>query len=285
MRVLVTGGTKDDAIPIAVFIINVAKTNSHLFDKVIVYHDGISHKIQRQINDFFPTEFIYYDYPLKTKNDAVLSRFSKMVFCKYECFKLLQQYETVVWSDYDVVLLRKLDIFCNPAPNTINGLQSYDSLRRMLFKDITNKEISSSFNIDQEGFGTALFSFSRDIKNYQQIYEWCYEKTKTWSEDLYLPEQCIFSMAIQKFNIPLVRFPFDKYACHPSNKTVGDEYIIHAYGSQKFWDGINYPIWNNLYEEWLKAGGLPYRKFKKRIKQKLVFIKTRLMGVRHKEHG
>lgn len=283
-RVLVTGGTKDDAIPIGVFVINVAKTNAHLFDKIIVFHDGISKKLQNVINSFFPTEFVYYKYPAKSKNDEVLSYFSKMIFCKYECFKLLEQYDSVVWSDYDVVILKKLDDICSPLGNNMNGLSCPDSLRQMLFKNIVNKEIVEAFDIDTEGVCTPIFAINKSLEKYMQIYEWCYQKTSEWDEDLYLPEQCIFSMAVQRFGIPMVRFPFDKYACFPT-EAKGDEYILHAFGPKKYWSGLDNPIWNEMYAEWMSHGGPKYRKWKKKVLRKWLFIKTRLLGIRGKEKG
>ena len=39
-RVLVTGGTYDDVAPIATFVINIAKTNGHLFDEIVIFHNG-----------------------------------------------------------------------------------------------------------------------------------------------------------------------------------------------------------------------------------------------------
>lgn len=283
-RVLVTGGTKDDAVPIGVFVMNIARTNAHLFDKVIVFHDGISLKTQNLIRSFFPTEFIEYSYDKKTRNDEVLSYFSKMVFCKYECFKLLDIYDVVVWSDYDVVVLKPLDEFCSIDDKTMNVLTSSDSLRKMLFKNLVNEEIEKQFDLDKEGVCTPLFAFDRSIGNYMKIYEWCYQKTYEWDEDLYLPEQCVFSFAVQYFDIPLKRYSFDEYACFPT-KARGDEYILHAYGPKKFWSGLDNPLWTQMYKDWLKAGGMSYKSWKKKLLRTWLFVKTRICGIRGKEKG
>ena len=282
-RALVTGGTKDDIAPIAVFIINIRDTNSHLFDEVVVFHDGISKKDQQLINRIFKTRFIKYNYYPKTKNDEVISYFSRMVYCKYECFGLLDDYDEIVWSDYDVVVLDKLDEFCKIDDCRFNVLTCNTSLKEYFFKDIVNKEIYD-YDLEKRGVGTPLFALSNKLKQYKDIYKWCYEMTTKWGEDLYLPEQCIFSLAVQQFGIELKRFPFDVYACYPT-KAKGNEIIIHSAGQPKFWNGMENETWNKNYSDWLAMGGTQYSDMRKRLKRKILFVITRLQGIRYKEHG
>lgn len=282
-RALVTGGTKDDVAPIAVFIKNIKETNSHLFDEIVVYHDGIKTKDQELIKSIYNTRFIEYTYKPKSKNDEVISYFSRMVYCKYECFALLDDYDEVVWSDYDVVVQGRLDEFCSIKDDEFNILTCGDVLRNFMYKDIINKEILE-YDLDLAGVSTPLFALSSKLKDYDKIYRWCYEKTTAWGDDFYLPEQCIFSMAVQEFGIKTKRFEFDDYACFPT-KSKGGEKIIHAAGPVKFWNGMNNDTWNRLYNEWLKIGGTGYSDLKKRMKRKLLFVYTRLQGIRYKEHG
>lgn len=282
-RALVTGGTRDDIAPIAVFIMNIKQTNSHLFDEIVVYHDGISVKDQKLINKIYKTRFIKYEYKFKSSNDEVLSYFSSMLFCKYECFLLLKEYDEVVWSDYDVVVQDKLDDFCNIENDFFHVLTCGSKLRTMFFKDIKNKEIQD-YKLDIEGVGTPLFALSNKLDNTDEIYNWCYQKTSEWDEDIYLPEQCIFSIAVQKFNIKLKRFEFNEYACYPS-KAKGGEKILHAAGQPKFWNGLENETWNALYKKWIEMGGTRYNDIKKILKRKCMFVITRLKGIRYKEHG
>ncbi len=282
-RALVTGGTRDDVAPIAVFIKNIKETNSHLFDEIVVYHDGIKKKDQELIKNIYNTRFIEYTYRPKTRNDEVVSYFSRMVYCKYECFALLSDYDEVVWSDYDVVVQDGLEEFCTIKDDEFNILTCNSKLKTMFYKDIFNKDILK-YDLESDGIGTPLFALSNKLEKYKEIYDWCYEKTTAWGEDLYLPEQCIFSLAVQEFSIKLKRFEFSKYACFPT-KTKGGEKIIHAAGPVKFWNGIHNDTWNRLYQEWLGMGGTRYSDLQKKIKRKWMFVYTRLKGIRYKEHG
>ncbi len=282
-RALVTGGTKDDVAPIAVFIKNIKETNSHLFDEIVIYHDGIKTKDQELIKSIYNTRFIEYTYKPKTKNDEVLSYFSRMVYCKYECFALLSDYDEVVWSDYDVVVQDKLDEFCTIKDDEFNILTCTSKLKTMFYKDISNTDILK-YDLESDGVGTPLFAVSKKLGRYKEICDWCYKKTTEWGEDLYLPEQCIFSLAVQEYDIKLKRFDFNEYACFPT-KTIGGEKIIHAAGPVKFWNGLNNDTWKRLYKEWIDMGGSKYSDLRKKIKRKGLFIYTRLLGIRYKEHG
>lgn len=282
-RALVTGGTRDDVAPIAVFVKNIKDTNRHLFDEIVVYHDGIKKKDQDLINSIYKTRFIKYDYKPRTRNDEVISYFSRMVYCKYECFALLDDYDEVVWSDYDVVVQDKLDEFCTIENDNLNMLKCGDGLRTMLYKDIIHKEILS-YDLDTDGITTALFVISNKLPRYNEIYRWCYDKTTEWGDDLYLPEQCIFALAIQEFDISIKYFEFNEYACFPT-KALGGEKILHAAGPVKFWNGMNNDTWSRNYDTWLSIGGKRYSDYKKRLKRRMLFVITRLLGIRHKEHG
>lgn len=281
-RAIVTGGTRNDVAPMAVFAINIRNTNSDVFDEMVIYHDGISSKNQKLINEIFPTRFIKYDYPYQSKNDEVVSYFSKMVFCKYECFRLLKDYDEVVWSDYDVVVEGSLKEFCTINEYEFNVLTCDATVKTMFYKDIINKDILN-YDLEVEGVGTPLFALSNKLPRYQEICDWCYSKTNEWDEDLYLPEQCIFTLAVQEFDIPLKRFDFDQYACYPT-KARGGELILHAAGQPKFWNGMQNDTWNSMYREWIGMGGSRYSDLSKRIKRKMIFFITRLMGMRAKAH-
>ncbi len=282
-RAIVTGGTHDDVAPIAVFAINIRNTNSHLFDEMVIFHDGIKQKDQRLINSVFPTRFVKYQYPYESRNDEVLSYFSSMVFCKYECFRLLEEYDEVVWSDYDVVILDKLDDFILRDDDSFHILDGENNLRNMFYSNIVNKEIEQ-YELDGPGVGTPLFAASNKMKNYSDITKWCYNKTREWDDDLYLPEQCIFSLAVQEFNIRVKKYSFSQYACYPT-KAKGDEKIIHAAGQPKFWNGLYNEVWDEMYAEWKKLGGSKYMNWRKILLRKWLFIKTRIMGIRGKEHA
>lgn len=279
-RVIVTGGTKSDVAAIAVLAMNIQKTNGRLFSKLIVFHDGIRKKDKRLINTIMKTEFIYYKLPFRVKNDVVINYFSPMLFCKYECLRLLNEYEEVVWSDYDVVFQDSIDEFCIHADRVGMNIvvDKEKKIREMFYSEIRNPDIKS-YNLEKEALCTPLFSVSRDIGNYMELYRWCYDKTEQYEEDLELPEQCIISLMVQEFNIIYKGFDPKVYACHPRD-SVGKEKILHAYEQPKFWNGLRNADWDKLYSEWVKMGGTRYDDLKKEAFAKLRLIYSRIRGIR-----
>lgn len=280
-RVLVTGGTKSDVAAMAVFVLNIKYTNAHLFNKVIIFHDGIKDKNQKKIQAIMDTEFVEYKYPGQVKNDIVINYFSPMLFCKYECLRLLEKYDEVVWSDYDVLIKGKLDEVCQFKKRNLNIVVDGKVVRDMLYEHITNPEIYK-YDLKREGLCTPLFSISRNIEDYMEMYRWCYRKTEEYDEDIMLAEQAIFSLMIQEFAKDYTALDASKYACHPTNAQ-GNEIILHSYGQPKFWNGLYNDEWNQLYVEWLNMGGSPYLDFLKKVKAKIKLFITRLQGIRAKK--
>lgn len=276
-RVLVTGGTKSDVAAMAVFVLNIKHTNSHLFNKVIIFHDGIRNKDQKKIQAIMDTEFVKYKCPCQVKNDIIINYFSPMLFCKYECLRLLKEYDEVVWSDYDVLIKRKLDEVCSFEKNAINIVVDGKTARDMLYEHITNPEIYK-YDLEREGLCTPLFGISRNIKDYMEMYHWCYRKTEELDEDIMLAEQAIFSLMIQEFSKNYTALEASKYACHPSNAK-GTETVLHSYGQPKFWNGLYNEEWQKLYAEWRAMGGCPYHDIPKKIKAKIRLVFSRMQGI------
>lgn len=281
-RAIVTGGTKIDVAAMAVLAINIKETNADLFDKLIIYHDGIKKKDQERIRSIFNTEFIRYKYPHKSCNDVVMSYFSTMVFCKYECLKLLDTYDVVVWSDYDVTIEGSLNKVCEFTDTCLNALENTEPIREMCYKEIDEKKYTK-YDLTRMGISTGLFALSNRLPNYGRIYQWCYEKTLEYDADIYLPEQCVFSLALQEFHIDYSCIEGNRYSCHPRN-AVGGEIVLHAWGQPKFWNGMESEHWNRMYQEWIHMGGTPYSDKKKKFYSELRLIKNRLIGIRSKEN-
>lgn len=280
-RAIVTGGTKSDAAAIAVLAINIKETNADLFDTLIIYHDGIKKKDQERIQSIFHTEFIRYQYPCKSRNDVVMSYFSTMVFCKYECLKLLDVYDVVVWSDYDVTLEGSLNGVCEFSESAVNVLEDTKSIREMFYKKKEEQKYAG-YDLERRGISMSLFALSNRLSNYNRIYQWCYEKTIEYDADIYLPEQCVFSLAMQEFHVDYSCMEWSQYSCHPRD-AVGGETVLHAAGQPKFWNGLYSEHWERMYREWIHMGGTPYSDKKKRIYFQLRLIKNRLLGIRSKE--
>lgn len=273
---IVTGGTANDVPAMACLVMNIKDTNPNLADEIVIYHNGISEKDQELINGIFPTRFILYKSPFDEVvdfDDVVTKYFSPMVFCKYECFKLLDDYECVIWTDYDVVIVDdinelKVKVSCNLK------MIHAGKLRDNFCGNFENSDIISKYDIDMQGVSTPVFTIFNSLNNYHMIYDWCIDYTKKLSTYLYLPEQAVFNLVLQEFNIQIDNLSHYAYSTHPLEcKSFADIKILHAYGRPKFWDGIYNETWEKNYAYWIKIGGSPYehRTIKGKLKKTILY--------------
>lgn len=278
-RALVTGGTKSDAAAIGAFVLNISELCPDCFDQLIIFHDGISARDQRVIGEIMPTEFVRYQLPFQSRNDVIVNYFSPMLYCKYECFRLLEKFEEVVWSDYDVVIEKQIDEIWDHSRTGLNIVVDRKvQIRSMFFQKICNQEILQ-YDLTKEALCTPLFSVSRSIGDYRAICQWCYDKTQEYEYDINLAEQCIISLMVQEFQVAYTGFDPYVYACHPKDAT-GEEKILHSYGQPKFWSGLYNAEWDRLYRKWLRMGGSRYHNTKKVFVGKVRLLFTRIAGLR-----
>ena len=203
-----------------------------------------------------------------------------MVFCKFECFKLLNEYERVIWTDYDVVINRDLKEL---KDDTRGGLQLImsDGTLRYKFKENMPEEFLKRYDmVSNAGVSTPLLVLTRDIGDYNTYYRWCVETTKKYAEYLNMPEEGIFSLLVQEFNISIYPLYKPEYALH-FKKDAPDAAIHHAIGQPKFWNGLHNKKWDIYYEEWLKMGGSRYMMS---IDERLAYVRRYINRIKRKMH-
>lgn len=270
---IVTGGTCKDVAAMGVLAINLREKAPDLADELIIFHDGISKKNQQIIQHIMPTRFEQYSFPIdfisKRKNRS-LRYFSEMIFCKYECFRLLKEYDRVIWTDYDVLILKDLHEL-NDRQDGLQIVRDSAPMRQMFLPSVQEVKLDE-FDLSEPGVCTPLFVLAKAVGDYEGFYEWCITMTQKYAAYIDLPEQCIMSMLIQKYQIPYYNLPVKQYALHPREYD-GEASILHSYGRPKFWEGLYNEQWEAYYAEWLSMGGSRYRQ---PWKEKLINVKSRV---------
>lgn len=248
---LVIGGTKNDWEAMAVFLLNFKTVMPEIVDDIIVFHDGITKKQQTLMRRIANIEFVRYRCPI-SKWRCMLNKsicfFSQMVFCKFECFRLLDKYDYVIWSDYDVVIKKNISEIIDTQNEFMTVCNEDVPLKNNFFTNIKNKEIYM-YNLMADTICTPLFVLRRNIGDYKKYYDWCYEQTRKYIKDIYLPEQAIITMLVQKFGINYKKIDRRVYCSYPLDDEE-DIKVLHAYGQPKFWNGLDNEIWNEYYHNW-----------------------------------
>lgn len=253
---IVTGGTKKDVDAMAVLALNLREVSPNLADELIIFHDGISAEKQELIRRIMPARFIRYRCPInwfRLMGNKTIRYFSPMIFCKYECLRLLDEYDTVIWTDYDIIIRENIDELKSFSADMSFMVNEDKPLRSMFYPSI-EKEDMSGYNMEGESVTTPLFVFRDSIRSYMQLYQWCYDKTRQYLKYLYLPEQCIITMMTQHFQTQYMKMPIPVYCMHP-REARPETKILHAYGQPKFWNGLHNKIWEQYFEEWNKLQG------------------------------
>jgi len=256
-RAIVTGGTKNDADAMAVLALNLKETNPDLADELVIFHDGIAKEKQLLMQQIMPIRFVRYKCPInwfKLKGNKTIRYFSPMVFCKIELFRLLQEYEVVIWTDYDVLIRESITEILDMKEG-LSVLTNEDvPLSDMFYKTIYKKNMSN-YNLTGKSICAPLIVMNRNIGDYMEYYKWCYECAGKYIKHLYLPEQCIFTMLVQLHDIGYEELDMQVYCMHPDEVRYNTK-ILHAYGQPKFWNGLHNEEWNrynNLWKEMCKC--------------------------------
>lgn len=277
---IVTGGSNNQFPAMAVLAMNIADKCPDIADELIIFHDGISEVEQKKVQQIFPTVFIKYQSPFENVDnfsDTVTKYFSPFVFCKYECFKLLEQYKCVIWTDYDVLIKQNISDLkikenynCKFIRRELLAKKFHNSF---YYNDECVKELAC-FDILGDGIGCEIFVLYDSLPNPDHLYVRFLELTKKFSESLYLPEEAVISVVFQQEKIMFDKIDTSMYCVKPECDKI-DNYnikILHAIGQPKFWNGRENSEWNAYYERWLKEyNGIPFEN--KKTKKKSIIKK------------
>lgn len=246
-----TGGTCKDTDAMAVLALNLHEVSPNFADELIIFHDGIAPKKQELISRIMPTRFVTYKCPInwfRLMSNKTIRYFSPMIFCKYECLHLLEEFDTVIWTDYDIVIKQSIDEIKYFSEDMSFMVNEDKPLRSMFYPTIESEDMKM-FDLDGESIATPLFVFHNSLSEYEKLYQWCYENTIKYLRHLYLPEQCIITMMTQHFRLEYLKMQIPIYCMHPK-EALPDTKILHAYGQPKYWNGLQNDIWNDYFEEW-----------------------------------
>lgn len=255
-KVAIVFGVADNYIDmLANALIGLKKHDKIFWDDIIVYYEDITEKHQKQLNKIFPCIF-------KKKSSEIMSDFSPgaqqtkcniATFAKFECFKLLDNYEKIIYHDVDV-LFQETQLDLLDYVNT-------DSIALVKSKDLRVEhnffELIPEYNMFEPMYSSGLIVLSDRLKKHSEICSWCYRKIKEYNSKMKYCDQGILNLLIQEYQLKVNEIDSHRFQCHPLDEDyVKDATIIHSYGSRKFWNDEEYkkkfPEWIENYKEWKK---------------------------------
>jgi lipopolysaccharide biosynthesis glycosyltransferase len=268
---VVMGFSKEFSFAIACVILDMEKVSGSTVNEYVLFHDGINRKDARLLEALGNVRLIKYKFPLNSRtvlSAKCVKQFTKMVFSKLECFKLLNEFDNVMWLDFDIIVQKDFTHLFEQCSCGIMAPNPGYTVRDQLNQAIDD------FDMKRTGFFGGTFVLRRCIGDYNKFYEYSLSALEKYAHFLVTAEQPIFDFVIQNFDLDVHWLEFDDYAAHPLAENYNhDAYILHATGQPKFWNGLENPHWNKNYQMWLDSGGKPFTPASKllELKKKIVY--------------
>jgi len=252
---VVFGLTINHIAAVACVMMDLKAKSPDLVDEVVIFCDKNPKKKDIQIlNTILPVRIIIYDFPVKDIsqfNPELLSHFSKMLFTKFECLRLLDEYRNVIWLDYDLIVQKDISELADYCEQGIK-------LEALLTQKVSVQflEPIEEYDMNRHCTGLSTFVVQDNLRDYIKLYKFCYSATVKYASKLYLMEQGIFDIMLQEFNLDYYPLKEEDYCPNRNNGIeISNAKIFHAYGFPKYWNGLHNESWDNNYKNWLDMGG------------------------------
>jgi len=253
----VLGVTGNWAFAAATVIVGLKKHLKNITDyDIIIFHSGLSDQEKEALNKIH--ECIFYEYDIRITKPDKFKRVSKLAFSRFECFDLLNYYETVAWLDSDILILGDISGMINSCQTGISMF-----LHKNIPMSVSFSDSVQGFDMNMECFNDGIFLINRKLSFREELKNWSYEKTNEYI-DAINSDQAIFNLMLQQFDIKVTELAA-RFNCHP-HALVENPVIIHPWGEQKFWNHYNNELWNAYYMEWMSKGGLESNEVKWNLK-------------------
>jgi lipopolysaccharide biosynthesis glycosyltransferase len=251
---IIFGFTNNHVGAVATVVMDAVRLSGKSINEFVFLHDGLIRPTdQKLLSEIAPSRFLTYDaaqFMDISPSARCVKHFTSMVFSKFECIRLLSDYDTVTWLDYDIVVRRDISPLFEPCSSGLKILPGKAEVRKQFYADIADYDMSAA------GICGSTFTFDRNFRRPADALEFCYRSTSKHLDLLHLGEQGIIDLMIQEFDVNPVWLDHATYTSHPSNYP-DHARIIHAYGRPKFWEGLQNDQWQHNYDAWIRRGGSP----------------------------
>jgi lipopolysaccharide biosynthesis glycosyltransferase len=214
---LVLGITGDYAFAAGCVLAAVHRHNPGLDADVIVFFDGELTENDAALLRGLGAELVPYVSDITGFPPAYEKRYSRPCLVKFECFPLLDRYETVIWLDADIAV-----------QGDISGLFSFGPFA-LAEEDARFAESGTtspvSINVDAPlpgldmhapNLNTGIIVFRHTLPGYMTLYERCFSWLREHARHILYLNQAAFNMLAQKL-VPrglFSRLPAELYNEH-----------------------------------------------------------------------
>ena len=228
---------------------------------IVIYHSGLSEqdkrvfmKIPHCILKEYTLEEKFIEFMLESLPEECRFRTRErlMCFAHFEAFRLLEEYENVVWLDADILVREDM-----------TGLMKLAPLAFAADRHSVGEQFIASFqckyDLNREAIRISMMVLG-DSLPYEEMYKWCYQEAWKYAAYSKNPEQAVINLCLQEFDLQPLLIPNDWQCCDPYIFEISIESrCIHFGTEHKVWNDeklfIFYPEWYRNHAKWLKLGG------------------------------
>ena len=265
---LLLGITGDMGFAAACLLLALRRHSPALRPDILVFSDGRLPSGDALLLRELGASILPFSPPAGDFSPDAVRQFSLLSLARFEGFRLLDQYRTVMWLDVDTAI-----------QDDISPLAEYGPLSLALEDPhFTDAGVTSpaSINVDAPlpdfdgnapNLNSGVLVLRDDLPRPHDLHRLCLEWLKTWGPRCRYIDQAVLNMLAQKLqreSSGLFRLvPYERFNAHPRNPAAGHAALVHAFGAYKLWDDgltrCSFPEWDRDYQRWLKLGGSPWQ--------------------------
>lgn len=255
-------GISDDlAFCAANVAIGINKHNKNSDYDIVILHSGLSDEDKRTLNLIphcltrkldFKEEFIEAVLSSVPKDSKMKTKRDIMRLASFELFRMLSEYQYVVWLDADVLVRESLDDIIKFAPAAMASDAPW------LIKDQFAPQFpGEGYNMELPAFRANMMVF-QDTIPYDDIYDWCHKTVLEVAPYLKCTDQAVLNLAMHKFQLH-PKMIMDDWISEVTSTDVSLTKVVHFGLTRKPWVDsdilVTYPEWYRNYRVWLGLGG------------------------------
>lgn len=248
---VIFGISSDMAFALANVLQGLKQHSIKLIKNVIVYHDGLSDADKKALLTIAPCRFEEYIPPFSADELSIakehLNAYTMNMFARYEGFRLLKEYDAVIWFDVDIIIMRDVTELLNLVYKGGEGIGMCLENRDWFKLGDNFVRPFPGYDMGSPTFNSGLLVLTRDLKNADEIHKWLYMATVKYADYLRWPDQAILNLMLKEFHLIPAALDSNVFNRHPNVDHDSGAAIIHAFGPNKFW---NYPDWFTKYPQW-----------------------------------
>jgi len=195
--------------------------------------------------------------------DAI-RRYSYLSLVRFEGFRLLEQYRTVLWLDADIAIQGDISPLLDYGPFAMarEDPAAYPPQSRPKAGGSLIRPVPG-FDPEMRSFNSGVLVLQNTLPGPMALHAMCMAWMQRFGAHFRFIDQGILNMLLQHLmqRAPeqVAVIPHDRFNAHPRNPGAHLAELVHAFGPYKFWEdgrlpGV-FPEWARDYARWLAMGG------------------------------